>query len=131
MTEPAVVERYLTEVTTRLPGSARVRSGIVRILLARRAARRAETQAPVTSLGAGVTSAAGPELPHATSAPVSRKLFSARKEFILYAQKLFGITGSAHQQSRQPHAFHRTGSRGTRAQGAGAVTGSARDRRAI
>ena len=29
MTEPAAVERYLTEVTTRLPGSARVRSGIV------------------------------------------------------------------------------------------------------
>jgi hypothetical protein len=67
--------------------------------------------------GADVTPAAGPDFPHATSAPISRKLFSARKEIILYAQKLFGITGSAHQQSRQPHAFYRTGSRGTHAPG--------------
>jgi Amidohydrolase len=38
------------------------------------------TRAPGASPGAGVTPAASSDLPHATSAPVSRKLFSARKE---------------------------------------------------
>ena len=57
---------------------------------------RAGTRASGTSPGAGVTPAAGPDLSHATSALISRKLFSARKEIISYAQKLFGITRSAH-----------------------------------
>src|SRR5271165_776712 len=54
---------------------------------ARPPAAQAGTRASGTSPGAGVTPAAGPSLPQATSAPISRKLFSARKEFIVIATK--------------------------------------------
>ena len=57
--------------------------------------------------------AAGHSRPTSHVKPIITKTFSARKEFILYVQKLFGIARSAHQQPRQPHASHRTGSAGS------------------